>query len=343
MSITVIATATQAPASPVASTAGTTASAGAITDDFAMLLGSLPAMRELGLRKGSANQEREEAMPQSVDPALLAALGIGPATAPAQPVSPAAASTDGGERALVVPGARTTLSSLPGHFATRSEHAESGNAEESAAKLAAGRLAERHVVADGFASLAGSPPADAGALAEQPDFAAPALPSPFAAVPATVTATVPYAPALKSDLPVPLHDAAWPEHLGEKLLWFAGNDQQVARLSLNPPELGALEVIVKVDATGANAHFVSANAEVRGAIENALPRLREMFAGAGIDLGQVSVGNGSSGQSSEHRREAAWQHLTSGDGAILAIDSTNRLPAAPGAMRQGSALVDVFA
>ena len=46
---------------------------------------------------------------------------------------------------------------------------------------------------------------------------------------------------------------------------------------------------MNIDKGHATAAFVSANAEVRDALESALPRLREMFASAGIALGQTSV------------------------------------------------------
>lgn len=146
-----------------------------------------------------------------------------------------------------------------------------------------------------------------------------------------------------ASLPTALRDPSWASELGQKLLWFVGNDKQLAQLTLNPPQLGSLEITLKLDKDGANAHFVSANAEVRGAIETALPRLREMFATAGIDLGQVSVGSESFRQHADGRQEGSGAPRQMGDKAILGVASTSGLVDQASAMSYGSALIDTFA
>ena len=107
--------------------------------------------------------------------------------------------------------------------------------------------------------------------------------------------------------------------------------------------LGTVEITLKIDKDSANAHFVSANAEVRGAIETALPRLREMFASAGIDLGQVSVGGESFRQQSDGQRQPAGSPRPMADTAILGNDSRGDLVGQSIVTHRGSALVDIFA
>ncbi len=87
----------------------------------------------------------------------------------------------------------------------------------------------------------------------------------------------------------PLRSPAFASELGEKIVWLAGRHAQFAELSLNPPHLGALEVRLSVSGGEAVAQFFSANAGVRDALETALPRLREMMAQAGIQLGEAQV------------------------------------------------------
>jgi flagellar hook-length control protein FliK len=140
-----------------------------------------------------------------------------------------------------------------------------------------------------------------------------------------------------------LRDPSWATDFGQKLLWFAANDKQLAQLTLNPPQLGAVEITLKIDKDGANAHFVSANADVRGAIETALPRLREMFASAGIDLGQVSVGSESFRQSADSQRQTSGPPRPMADTAILGGDSVSGLLSQSIVAHRGSALVDTFA
>jgi flagellar hook-length control protein FliK len=132
---------------------------------------------------------------------------------------------------------------------------------------------------------------------------------------------------------------AWAEDFSQKITWLAKNDRQSAQITLNPPELGPLEVSLNLDKRNASAIFVSANSGVRESIEMALPRLREMFAAAGIELGQAQV-------SAESFRQPAREDVPkpsrwAGDEAIL-----TEFPVAQargGISRQGMGLVDIFA
>lgn len=106
--------------------------------------------------------------------------------------------------------------------------------------------------------------------------------------------------------------AGWDGALAQKVVWLAGERQQVAELHLNPPHLGPLEVRVSVAADqGGTAHaqFTSPHAAVREAIEAAMPRLREILAESGITLGNTTVGNESFRQQ---------QGFTPADGGLAA-------------------------
>lgn len=87
----------------------------------------------------------------------------------------------------------------------------------------------------------------------------------------------------------PLRSQQFPVEFSEKIVWMVGRQSQVADLSLNPPQLGALEVRLSLSAGEAGAQFYSPNPVVRDAIEAALPRLRELMAQAGIALGDAQV------------------------------------------------------
>lgn len=94
----------------------------------------------------------------------------------------------------------------------------------------------------------------------------------------------------------PVGSAAWGSAVGDKVVWMASQNHQVAELHLNPPSLGPLEVRLTVSNDQASAIFVSHHAAVREAVETALPRLREMLADSGIMLGNVSVSSESFSQ-----------------------------------------------
>ena len=99
------------------------------------------------------------------------------------------------------------------------------------------------------------------------------------------------AASLGQSLSAPLHSPAWPQQLGQQLLVMSqrGGDQRV-ELRLNPPDLGPLTVSLKVGEQGTQIQFLSANAQVRGVVEQAIPQLREALAEQGINLGETSVG-----------------------------------------------------
>lgn len=87
----------------------------------------------------------------------------------------------------------------------------------------------------------------------------------------------------------PVGSPGFADSLSQQVVWMAGKDAEMAELRLNPPELGPVSVRITVSGDEATAIFVSPIAEVRGAIEESLERLREALAGAGIALGDTSV------------------------------------------------------
>ena len=162
----------------------------------------------------------------------------------------------------------------------------------------------------------------------------------------TEVATKPYQSAHDAALAVrtPLRTADWNQDFGQKIVWLANNDKQSAQITLNPEQMGPIEVSLNVDKGNVSASFTSANAEVREAIETALPRLREMFASAGIELGQTNVSAESfkQQQQPDNENSANRSQAVSGNG-ILATSGTGSTSAATYGTRQGNGLVDIFA
>ncbi len=127
--------------------------------------------------------------------------------------------------------------------------------------------------------------------------------------PTAVTTDTGFAAAVQqaSDLiSVPVRDAAWAEQIGERVLLMAGKQMTSAEIRLTPAELGPLRVQVSVDDGAANVTFQAQHAVTREAIEQALPRLRELLAENGLSLGQASVGEQgvAEGKRDEHANPA---------------------------------------
>ncbi|MDR0529559.1 MAG: flagellar hook-length control protein FliK [Zoogloeaceae bacterium] len=91
-------------------------------------------------------------------------------------------------------------------------------------------------------------------------------------------------------LSAPVASEAWGRQLGEQMLWMVKNDLHTAQIKLNPAHLGPLSITLRLEGDQATARFVAATPEVRQAIEDAMPRLREMMAASGVSLAQTDVG-----------------------------------------------------
>ena len=113
-----------------------------------------------------------------------------------------------------------------------------------------------------------------------------------------------------------VRDQTWSSDFAQKVVWLVNNDKQSAQITLNPPQMGPIEIALNIDKGNATASFVSANADVRESIEMALPRLREMFAGIGLELGQANVSEESFRQAADNASAQAATRWT-GDQAIL--------------------------
>ncbi|MDR1888297.1 MAG: flagellar hook-length control protein FliK [Zoogloeaceae bacterium] len=153
-------------------------------------------------------------------------------------------------------------------------------------------------------------------------------------------------------LQTPVMSHAWAQEFGEKIVWMARSGQQTAQLSLNPAHLGPLTIHLNLDAEKASATFTATTAEVRQAIEEAMPRLREMLAAAGVALGETSVGTQTRQEWHAAQQQATQQEAQNSarrnarearsgrDGAIL----EDHLPTARVARTQyGMSMVDLFA
>jgi flagellar hook-length control protein FliK len=86
--------------------------------------------------------------------------------------------------------------------------------------------------------------------------------------------------------------AGWSEALSERIVWAGNQRLQTATLQLDPPELGALQVKLHVSVDQqVSVSFSSPHAHVRDAVEQSVPRLREMLAEQGLSLGEAQVGD----------------------------------------------------
>ncbi|EOH6078342.1 flagellar hook-length control protein FliK [Burkholderia cenocepacia] len=143
--------------------------------------------------------------------------------------------------------------------------------------------------------------------------------------------------------------ADWTDALSQKVVFLSNAHQQSAELTLNPPDLGPLQVVLRVADNHAHALFVSQHAQVRDAVEAALPKLREAMEAGGLGLGSATVSDG--GLASQQQQPnpqqtfAGGQSSRRGNGGPSAVDApVDAAQSAPVAARASRAgLVDTFA
>jgi len=96
-------------------------------------------------------------------------------------------------------------------------------------------------------------------------------------------------PAVERTVNVPMHSAQWPQAVATEVRWCLDNAVQSATLRITPEHLGPVEIHLEINDSQVNVNFGAAQADTRAALEQALPKLREMMAGAGLSLGEASV------------------------------------------------------
>ncbi|EHJ94155.1 flagellar hook-length control protein FliK [Vreelandella boliviensis] len=127
-------------------------------------------------------------------------------------------------------------------------------------------------------------------------------------------------------LTTPVTNPAWPQQLSQQLVQISqrGGEQHV-QMQLNPAELGPLSISLKFGEQGAQAHFLSAHAQVRQVLEQAIPQLREALAEQGISLGETSVGEQRDPNAQGFAQSSGQQGTEAGgDGGDIGLDEATQ-------------------
>ena len=138
----------------------------------------------------------------------------------------------------------------------------------------------------------------------------------------------------------PVLDPAWSNAVGKQVSLLVSRNVRGAELRLSPAELGPVQVQISVDDNVAKVAFTAGQAVTREALEQALPRLREMLADQGMSLGDASVSDQRGGGPGEGGDSAAVAGYSSE--ADAAPDDAVPGPVVPGkAAPEG--LLDTYA
>ncbi|MBS0601824.1 MAG: flagellar hook-length control protein FliK [Proteobacteria bacterium] len=119
-------------------------------------------------------------------------------------------------------------------------------------------------------------------------------------------------PAPQAPLPV-ANPRAWAPLLGQHLMHLVQTGDTQATVRVNPPQLGPVELRLELKDSLTHVSFYAHDAQVREALEQSLPRLRELLGAQGLQLGQSHVGDQASQQQQQQPNPDGGSMAGSGD------------------------------
>ncbi|WP_265573316.1 flagellar hook-length control protein FliK [Venatoribacter cucullus] len=123
--------------------------------------------------------------------------------------------------------------------------------------------------------------------------------------------------------------STWGGALGARVVAMVMDDVQQARIHLDPPELGSLEIRLQVQQDQATVQVQVQNGQVRDALESGAQRLRDALAAQGLQLAGYDVSErGQQSQAQQGQSGQGGQGDRSADGAEgewLATDDSQSL------------------
>ncbi|RLU02241.1 MAG: hypothetical protein D9N11_10200 [Ketobacter sp.] len=112
----------------------------------------------------------------------------------------------------------------------------------------------------------------------------------------------------------PMQSREWGSEMAQRLVMMVSTKLNSAKIQLNPQEMGSIDVKVSVKHDQAHVVFTSQVAPTRDALEQAIPRLREMMEQNGVALGDVDVRDQDARESHEQRSQNQRQSGPVADG-----------------------------
>ena len=104
------------------------------------------------------------------------------------------------------------------------------------------------------------------------------------------------------ELKPPVSSPDWGPALNQRVTWMVANSLQNASITVNPPNLGPLEINIQTDQNKTNVQFIVSSSEVRQAIQDAIPSLSKMLENSGLQLGQTNINSRSHSQNRENAK-----------------------------------------
>ena len=131
--------------------------------------------------------------------------------------------------------------------------------------------------------------------------------------------------------------------LQERVSSMLSINNKEAEIRLDPPEMGSMQIRIRSDAEQAHINFVVQNQQAKEALEQSMPRLREMLAQQGLELGESTISYGQSGGESSEQGEHRTQGGLVDNEAINNGDQELADNIAHSSRKQTSSSIDYYA
>ncbi|BBN59888.1 hypothetical protein EI16_03625 [Hydrogenovibrio marinus] len=139
-----------------------------------------------------------------------------------------------------------------------------------------------------------------------------------------------------------LRSPQWSQALGQRMIYMANNKVQEAKITLNPEKLGPVQIKLHLDKNQQVHVAMSAHHHMtKETMEAAIPKLREMFDSAGIDLGSIDVNQDSQFEAQQQNNEQGNQQGKTFGQSLSADESEHE--SAPVIVKQTDGLIDYYA
>lgn len=259
------------------------------------------------------------------DATSLEASGAESPTRPGTPTTDDSPAKSLQNRALLLGDARTAVNDT-----TRSSATDAGAKLAEQLTPAIGKAAIESVGADTQGMQSGGN-GQSGQSTLQPGHTA------FHALVRSAASNAPNVPQLP--VHTPAGQPAWAEDVGNQVHWMLGRAENKAELVLTPPNMGKLEVSISLNGDQTTAQFIAASQAARDALEQAMPRLREILQQAGISLGDTQVSTSGEQRAQDGQQDGSKQRGERLPGGLNEV-VTASTPVA--AIKRHDGMVDTF-
>ncbi len=147
-------------------------------------------------------------------------------------------------------------------------------------------------------------------------------------------------PAPTFHVPAAVDSSEFAQGLSDRVSWMVGNGLNGAKLQVNPPSLGPIELRISVSGDHAQVSMSAHSTVTRDALESSSPKLREMLGAQGfsqvsVDISQRSFQDRSAHPQPYEQASSNAQKGAAAAGAVAASTSPSR--------RTSLAVVDAYA